>query len=98
MPSLCDALLKRPSARRAAVLRARPGAVGNSESYLLYDSHTSIDTIHGNSRLVTSTSIVTKRGKRRQRGSQHQEPSARSSSICRYRWLRVHCMTCMHAE
>ena len=55
MPSLCDALLKRPSARRAAVLRARPGAVGNSESYLLYDSHTSIDTIHGNSRLVTTS-------------------------------------------
>ena len=74
MPSLCDALLKRPSARRAAVLRARPGC-GRSESYLLYDSHTSIDTIHGNSRLVT-TSIVTKRGKRCQRGSQHQEPFA----------------------
>ena len=54
MPSLCDALLKRPSARRAAVLRARPGC-GRSESYLLYDSHTSIDTIHGNSRLVTTS-------------------------------------------
>ena len=74
MPSLCDALLKRPSARRAAVLRARPPGL-RSESYLLYDSHTSIDTIHGNSRLVT-TSIVTKRGKRLQRGSQHQEPFA----------------------
>ena len=54
MPSLCDALLKRPSARRAAVLRARPPGL-RSESYLLYDSHTSIDTIHGNSRLVTTS-------------------------------------------